>query len=62
MKVATETTSTHKLARLVGEHIHAALIPLKTKRPAGNLGIFVADDEKFSYPVVVPISKSASYI
>ena len=63
MKAPPEPTSSHEPARHIGEHLHADLIPLKTKSLGGNLGIFVAVDEKSSYLVGVPIkSKSALHI
>ena len=63
MKAPLEPTSHHESARHIGEHLHADLIPLKTKSLGGNGGIFVAVDEKSSYLVGVPIkSKSALHI
>ena len=63
MKAPIEPTSHHEPARQVGEHLHADLIPLKTRSLGGNLGILVAVDEKFSYLVGVPIkSKSATHL
>ena len=61
MKAPMEPTSHYEPARQVGEHLHADLIPLKTKSLGGNLGILEAVDEKSSYLVGVPIkSKSAT--
>ena len=63
MKAPSEPTSQNEPARHIGAHLHAALIPLRTKSLGGNLGILVAVDEKSSYLIGVPIkSKSASNI
>jgi len=63
MKAPAEPTSQHEPARAIGEHLHADLIPLKNRSLGGNVGIFVAVDEKSSFLVGVPIkSKSASNI
>ena len=63
MKAPPEPTSHHEPARKVGEHLHADLIPLKNRSLGGNVGIFVAVDEKSSFLVGIPIkSKSATHI
>ena len=51
MKALIEPTS----AREIGQHLHADLIPLKTRSLGGNVGIFVAIDEKSSFLVGDPI-------
>ena len=63
IKAPDDPTSQHEPARAIGEHLHADLIPLKNRSLGGNVGIFVAVDEKSSFLVGVPIkSKSAANI